>query len=91
VEEGIPLAFQTGDVPVLLVRWKKSIRAFRNQCAHQGLPLDGGIVDDEAGTLTCPWHGWCYDATSGECLTAVQAQLEEFPLRLVDGRVWIRP
>ncbi len=91
VAEGKPWAFQSGEIPVLLVRMKGVTRAFRNQCAHQGLPLDGGVVDCEAGTLTCPWHGWCYDAANGECITAVQAQLEEFPLRLADGVIWIRP
>ena len=64
--------------------------AYRNECAHQGLPLDGGEFDVEKGTLTCPWHGFCYDARSGECSTAPQVQLEPLPLRVQDGKVWVR-
>ena len=30
------------------------------------------------------------DATSGECLSAPGAQLEQLPLRVDDGDVWIR-
>ena len=36
-------------------------------CAHQGGPLSEGAV--EGTVVTCPWHGWEYDVTSGECLT----------------------
>ena len=61
-----------------------------NACAHQGLPLDNAIVDATEGTLTCPWHGFCYDSTSGECLTMPGAQLEQLPLRVQDGHVWVR-
>jgi len=94
----------TGDVPpgamyrlkteqddILIINLDGRLSAFRNACAHQGLPLDGGILDAETGTITCPWHGFCYDASSGECLTAPQAQLEPFPLRVEQGRIWVRP
>ena len=69
----------------------KGMRAYRNACAHQGLPLDGGILDDENGTITCPWHGFQFDSESGECFSAPQCQLEPFPLRVKDERVWVRP
>ncbi|WP_298819036.1 NifU family protein [Chloroflexus sp.] len=76
---------------VLIINLANRLSAYRNACAHQGRPLDGGILDVTAGTLTCPWHGFCFDVTSGECLTAPQAQLEPFPLRVVDGVIWVRP
>lgn len=82
--------FDTPETSVLLVNLDNRLSAYRNACAHQGLPLDGGLLDPATGSLTCPWHGFCYDAGSGECLTAPQAQLEPFPLRVEDGRIWIR-
>lgn len=82
---------RAGDADVLLINLANRLSAFRNACAHQGMPLDGGELDAEAGTLTCPWHGFCFDAGSGECLTAPQAQLERFPLRVQDGFIWVRP
>ncbi len=36
-------------------------------CPHRGGPLGDG--DLEAGTITCPWHGFQFDVTSGACLT----------------------
>lgn len=86
-----PLAFSSQGFEILLVRTQKGLRAYRNACAHQGLPLEGGALDAEACTLTCPWHGFNFDAETGECLTAPQCQLEAFPLRVIDDRIWVRP
>lgn len=77
-------------VEVIVVNAAGQMAAYVNACAHQGLPLDNAIVDATEGTLTCPWHGFCYDSTSGECLTMPGAQLEQLPLRVQDGHVWVR-
>lgn len=79
-----------GGVSVLVVNVGQRLSAYRNECAHEALPLDNAVLDLANGTLTCPWHGFCYDATSGECLSAPGAQLEQLPLRIDDGDVWVR-
>lgn len=86
-----PHEFVQGENRILLVKTRSGLRAYRNACAHQGLPLDGGLLDAENGTLTCPWHGFQFDSESGECLSAPQCQLESFPLRVQEGRIWVRP
>jgi nitrite reductase/ring-hydroxylating ferredoxin subunit/Fe-S cluster biogenesis protein NfuA len=86
-----PFRWDFGEASVLLIRFDGRLQAFRNACAHQGLPLDGGFIDREARTITCPWHGFRFDCQSGECLTAPQAQLETFPVRIKDGYAWVRP
>jgi Fe-S cluster biogenesis protein NfuA/nitrite reductase/ring-hydroxylating ferredoxin subunit len=91
LEDGKPCRFDSAEASILLLRLGGVVQAFRNACAHMGLPLDGGVVDREAGTLTCPWHGFRFDGRTGECLTAPQAQLETFPLRIEHGRVLVRP
>jgi nitrite reductase/ring-hydroxylating ferredoxin subunit/Fe-S cluster biogenesis protein NfuA len=75
---------------VIVVKLDGRLSAYRNECAHEGLPMDSAVLDVQNGTLTCPWHGFCYDATSGECLSAPAAQLEQFPLRVDGGEVWVR-
>lgn len=77
-------------VEAIVVNVGRRLTAYRNECAHEALPLDNAVLDVAGGTLTCPWHGFCYDATSGECLTAPGAQLEQFPLRVDKGDVWVR-
>ncbi len=86
-----PFVFQAGDASVILLRSKGGLRAFRNACAHQGLPLERGVCDADAGTITCPWHGFQFDSESGECFSAPQCQLEPFSLRVTEGTVWVRP
>lgn len=38
-----------------------------NTCPHRGGPLGDGDLDRT--TITCPWHGFQYDVTTGKCLT----------------------
>jgi Fe-S cluster biogenesis protein NfuA/nitrite reductase/ring-hydroxylating ferredoxin subunit len=91
VKDGEAYRLDSDSTSILIIRLDQKLMAYRNQCAHQALPLDGGLIDRLNGTLTCPFHGFCYDARSGECLSAPQAQLEAFPLRIQDGIIWIRP
>ncbi|MGH3904446.1 MAG: NifU family protein [Pseudonocardiaceae bacterium] len=78
------------ETEVIVLRLDGRLIAYLNACAHQGLPLDAAILDTDAQTLTCPWHGYCFDATSGACMSAPGAQLEQLPLRVDEGHVWIR-
>ena len=34
-------------------------------CPHQGGPLAEGGLD--GNVVTCPWHGWEFDVTTGVC------------------------
>lgn len=79
------------EIDVVLLARRGTITAFRNECAHQGLPLDNALVDEADGTLTCAWHGLCYDIATGECTSLPGGQLEQFPVQVVDGLVWVRP
>ncbi|MDP2712123.1 MAG: NifU family protein [Solirubrobacteraceae bacterium] len=89
--EAMSLTPASGEaVEVVVVNAAGQMAAYVNACAHQGLPLDNAIVDATEGTLTCPWHGFCFDSTNGECLTMPGAQLEQLPLRIEDGHVWVR-
>lgn len=84
------LAADGREVEVIVVRLADRITAYVNACAHQGLPLDAALVDAEDGTLTCPWHGLCYDARSGECLSLPGAALRPLPVRVAGGDLWIQ-
>ena len=84
------LTHDGGVTAVIVVNIDQRLSAYRNECAHEALPLDDAVLDPGNGTLTCPWHGFCFDASSGECLSAPGAQLEQLPLRVDDGDVWVR-
>ncbi|WP_044896544.1 Fe-S cluster biogenesis protein NfuA [Bacillus alveayuensis] len=84
---GQPLRFSCDKGDILLVQLEGKVMAFRNQCPHMGMSLDGGLVDESI--ITCPWHGFRFDLSTGECITAPHVQLEPFPVRVEDQRIWI--
>lgn len=86
-----------GDKP--LVMWRdasKAVVAFDGRCVHKRMPLkDGRLLAD--GTLECPYHGLCYDA-SGRCVRIpsqpdgpipARAMLKPYPVVEQDGLVWV--
>jgi nitrite reductase (NADH) small subunit len=56
--------------------------AYRNVCPHRGGPVGEGEV--EGRVVTCPWHGWSYDITTG--ISLVQSTTRLVPCELkVEG------
>lgn len=54
--------------------------AIDNTCKHRGGPLGEGSL---AGTtVTCPWHGWEYDVTSGACQTDASITVQKFDVKV---------
>ena len=85
---GAMFRFDVDDDSFVITNVENRLAAFRNECVHQGRTLDGGWIDD--GVLVCTWHGFRFDANSGECLSAPGAQLPQVPLRIEGGRVSVR-
>lgn len=64
-----------------------TLHAVEDACGHMKAPLSGGRL---AGTtLTCSWHGWRYDVTTGACLDAAHACLRRFAVSVRDGEVYV--
>ncbi|WP_298343427.1 Rieske (2Fe-2S) protein [Ferrimicrobium sp.] len=82
-----PLAVKAGKQSMVLVKVGDRVACFRNECAHQGLPIDGAAIDD--CTLTCRWHGFQFDALTGEGITIPGVDLESVTLRIRDGAVQV--
>lgn len=73
---------------VLLYRNGQAVSCVDNACAHMGMPLDGGQVDN--GTLRCPYHGFVYALETGECLTVPEVQLAVHAVKVAGQRVAVR-
>jgi nitrite reductase (NADH) small subunit/3-phenylpropionate/trans-cinnamate dioxygenase ferredoxin subunit len=52
--------------PIALFNVGGSFYAIHNTCLHRGGPLGEGEL--EGNVVTCPWHGWQYDVTTGKNL-----------------------
>lgn len=56
--------------------------AINNTCKHQGGPLGDGLLDENI--VTCPWHGWQYDVTSGKSVNMPTMHVDKYKVR-IDG------
>ncbi|HEX6984282.1 MAG TPA: Rieske 2Fe-2S domain-containing protein [Planctomycetaceae bacterium] len=76
-----------GDRVVALFRVGDEFYAMDGICPHAGGPLGKGYV---SGTrVTCPWHGWQFDVTTGRhCLTPNIVH-ETFPVVVEGGEVYV--
>lgn len=54
--------------------------AINNTCVHRGGPLGEGDV--EGSIVTCPWHGWQYDVTTGTCVANPAATVERYEVKI---------
>ena len=56
--------FQVEGTPVALANVAGKFYAINDVCVHRGGPLGEGELHDNV--VTCPWHGWQYDVTTGK-------------------------
>lgn len=88
IPEGAVRSTIIGGEKVLLSRNGATVTCFQNACAHLGFPIHDGEIDN--GIITCPHHGFQYDLSSGECLTAPEVQLQSHAVRVIGPRVEVR-
>ena len=88
IPEGGVRALPINGQKLLLFRRGSVVSCFQNACAHLGFPIHDGEVED--GIIACPHHGFRYDLTTGECLTAPEVQLQPHAVRVIGSRVEVR-
>lgn len=72
---------------VALFRRGDQIYALDGICPHAGGPLAEGRMTGEV--VTCPWHGWQFDVTTGvQCLNR-RIQHRTFPVQISGDDVLI--
>jgi toluene monooxygenase system ferredoxin subunit len=79
--------FDVGANEVVVVNVNGQLHAFEGICPHQSVALVEG--DLTGNVLTCRAHQWSFDACSGKSINPAGECLRRFPLRIVDGKVWI--
>lgn len=59
--------------------------AIDNTCLHRGGPLGEGFLDEKS--VSCPWHGWQFDVTSGKCTTNPALGVKCYPVKIEGDKV----
>ena len=61
--------------------------AISNTCLHRGGPLGQGSL--QGNVVTCPWHGWSFDVTSGNVTPNQTAGVACYPVELRGEDVYV--
>ena len=64
VEEGKGKVVEVNGKTLALFKKDGKFYAIENTCLHRGGPLGEGELNDKV--VTCPWHGWQYNVTTGD-------------------------
>ncbi len=66
-----------------------TLYAIEDACAHMKAPLSQGRL---RGTdLTCSWHGWTYDVTTGRRKGREAGCVRVFPVKVESGTIFVDP
>ncbi len=64
-----------------------AVHACNNRCPHEGYPLVEGTLN-EGCMLTCNWHNWKFDLSTGEAVIGGDA-VRLYETRIEDGRILV--
>ncbi len=72
---------------IALVNAAGEFYAVDNTCLHRGGPVGEGELDGPV--LTCPWHGWRWDVTTGANVNNPAAKLTCYPVMVEHGALFV--
>ena len=79
--------FEVNGRHVAVFNVEGQFHAVDNVCEHQGGPLADGELD--GCIVTCPWHGWTYDVTTGQSPDDADARVDRFEIKVEKGEVLV--
>ena len=78
---------QVAGVMIALANVGGTFYAISNTCLHRGGPLGQGAL--EGKIVTCPWHGWQFDVTTGKASMNPSAAVPCYPAELRGDEVFV--
>jgi len=85
--DGAGLAVELAGKEYALFRFDGRVHAIDNACPHEGAPLAQGEIAD--GVVTCPWHGWTFQACSGCSINPAGSDVKSYPVKVEEGQILI--
>jgi nitrite reductase (NADH) small subunit len=80
VPPGTIREFQVEGKAVAVANVGGQFYAINGVCMHRGGPLGDGPL--EGTVVTCPWHGWQYDVTTGKVGQNPSVGVESYPVEI---------
>lgn len=85
-EEGKVREFKCGSRMFCIACVGGQYSALDNYCLHRGAPLGQGVIKE--GKIVCPWHGWKFDACTGQ-LGRGERKVATYTVKIEGDDVWI--
>jgi nitrite reductase (NADH) small subunit len=87
IPDGSAKLIEAGGRKIAIFNAGGTFYAIGAECKHRGGPLaEGELVGT---TVTCPWHGWEYDITTGASLDDPNVSVGCFPVKLEGENVLV--
>ena len=87
VPAGTGKCVDAGGKQIAIFNVDGTFHAIDNTCLHLGGPLGEGEL--EGAVVTCPWHGWQYDVTTGGNLDDETERVERYDVKVENGAVLV--
>ena len=79
---------EAGEREIAVFNVDGTFYAIENTCCHRGGPLGEGEL--EGAVVTCPWHGWEFDVTTGRCHAPMpDKEVASFPVHEENGALFV--
>jgi NAD(P)H-dependent nitrite reductase small subunit len=88
VPAGSGKVVEIGGKPVALFNVDGTFYAIDNVCPHMDGPLGEGSLAGKV--VTCPWHGWEFDVTSGRNTADAACAVPCFEVKVEGGAVFVK-
>ena len=79
--------FQLDGHTVAIANLDGTFYAIDNTCLHRGGPLGQGVMDGQK--ITCPWHGWQFDVTTGKVVPHGGMGVDTYPVEVRGDEVFV--
>jgi nitrite reductase/ring-hydroxylating ferredoxin subunit len=79
---------RVGGEVVALFNVGGTFHALAGRCPHRGGPLGQGFV--EGSTVSCPWHGFTFDVTTGFNVESADLKVPRYEVKVEDGEVLVK-
>lgn len=87
VKDGCGIAVDLSGKSIAVFNLGGKFYAIDNMCKHRGGPLGEGSLD--GNVVTCPWHGWQFDITNGNCATNPAVKVTSYATKVDGGNILV--
>jgi nitrite reductase/ring-hydroxylating ferredoxin subunit len=78
---------EAGGKAIALANVGGEFHAIDNTCLHRGGPLGDGAL--EGNVVTCPWHGWQFDTSTGKMVQSPAMGVACYAVEVRGGDVFV--